>query len=106
VILGFRRWLATGLRDFVFEPHTPALWEQIRIRLLSRCREMLDAGALAGADAQEAFFVKCDGETNPPAGVDAGRVVAHVGLAPSVPAEFIVVRVVHDANGSTVSGLP
>jgi hypothetical protein len=49
--------------------------------------------------------VKCDSETNPPEVRDVGSVVAHVGLAPSIPAEFIVIRVVHDAAGFTVSGL-
>src|SRR5689334_14645514 len=27
VILGFRHWLALGMRDLVFEPGTPALWD-------------------------------------------------------------------------------
>lgn len=105
VILGFQRWLAVGMRDLVFEPQTTQLWDSIRIRLVSHCLEMQRAGALAGTEAGEAFFVKCDGETNPPDERDLGRVVAHVGLAPSVPAEFIVVRIVHDANGVVVSGL-
>lgn len=105
VILGFRRWLAVGMRDFVFEPQTTTLWDSIRIRLVSHCLDLLGSGALAGSNAAQAFFVKCDGETNPPDERDLGRVVAHVGLAPSVPAEFIVVRIVHDASGFTVSGL-
>ena len=105
VVLGFRRWLAVGLREFVFEPHTTLLWDRIRTRLVSHCLDLFSAGALAGTDAAQAFFVQCDAETNPPDGRDLGRVVAHVGLAPSVPAEFIWVRVVHDASGSTISGL-
>ena len=105
VILGFRRWLAVGMRDFVFEPQTTMLWDSMRIRLVSHCLELQRAGALAGSDSAQAFFVKCDGETNTTDERDLGRVVAHVGLAPSVPAEFIVVRVVHDASGFTFSGL-
>jgi hypothetical protein len=48
--------------------------------------------------------VQCDRETNPPSVQEQGQVVALVRLAPSVPAEFIDVRVVHDANGFTTSG--
>jgi hypothetical protein len=105
VVSGFRRWLEVGLRDLVFEPHSTMLWDSIRLRLVSRCLELLGAGALAGTDPAQAFFVKCDSETNTPDEMDLGRVVAHVGLAPSVPAEFIVVRVEHDPSGVTLSSL-
>jgi uncharacterized protein len=105
VVLDFKRWLAHGLRDVVFEPQTPDLWEHIRIRLVSRCLAMQSKGALAGSTAAPGFFVKCDAETNPADERDLGHVVAHVGLAPQVPAEFILIRVVHDASGFTVSGL-
>ena len=105
VVLGFRRWLAIGMRDLVFEPQTPQLWDTIRNRLVARCLEMQQAGALAGGRSGDGFFVKCDSETNPPEVRDVGSVVAHVGLAPSIPAEFIVIRIVHDAAGFTVSGL-
>jgi uncharacterized protein len=105
VVLDFKRWLAHGLRDVVFEPQTQDLWEHIRIRLVSRCLAMQSKGALAGSAAAPGFFVKCDAETNPIDERELGRVVAHVGLAPQVPAEFILIRVVHDASGFTVSGL-
>ena len=93
------------MRDLVFEPQTPMLWDRIRLRLVSRCLELLSSGALAGTEPAQAFFVKCDSETNSPDEIDLGRVVAHVGLAPSVPAEFICIRVEHDPSGVTVSSL-
>ena len=105
VILGFRRWLEVGMRDLVFEPQTMVLWDRIRVRLVSRCFELLRSGALAGDDPSQAFFVKCDHETNPPDVSELGQVVAHVGLAPSIPAEFIVVRIQQSSNGSTLSTL-
>jgi hypothetical protein len=105
VVFGFRRWLEVGLRDLVFEPQSTMLWDRIRLRLVSRCLDLLRSGALAGTAPGQAFFVKCDSETNTPDEIDLGRVVAHVGLAPSVPAEFIVVRVEHDPSGVTVSSL-
>jgi phage tail sheath protein FI len=60
-------------------------------------------GALKGDDASEAFFVKCDAETNSEEGRDAGRVVAQAGLAIVAPAEFVIVRITQSANGVTVT---
>ena len=50
----------------------------------------------------EAFFVKCDGETNPPEVRNRGQVVATVGLAPTLPNEFIVVRLIHGDTGTSL----
>ena len=63
---------------------------------------MFERGALQSRTPDEAFFVKCDGETNPPESVDAGVLVTHVGLALAAPAEFVVVRVVAGASGVSV----
>jgi uncharacterized protein len=52
-----------------------------------------EAGALAGTTDNEAFFVKCDAQNNPPEVTDAGQFIAEVGVAPAIPAEFIVFRV-------------
>ena len=50
-------------------------------------------GALFGATPSEAFFVKCDAETNPPDVIDAGQVVVEIGIAPVKPAEFVIFRI-------------
>ena len=100
VYLGFKRWLAIGMRDLVFEPNNELLRQRVRRRLESRCRFLLAAGALAGATAADAFFVKCDDETNGPGAAELGLIVADVGLALSVPTEYIVIRVEHDPGGS------
>ena len=39
--------------------------------------------------------MKCDSETNPADEREQGRVVTEIGLAPALPAEFIVVRIIH-----------
>jgi phage tail sheath protein FI len=54
---------------------------------------------------EEAFFVKCDHETNPPEEVDAGVVTIVVGIAPVKPAEFVVFRIGQHAGGATVETL-
>lgn len=99
VFLALSRWLQQNLDDLVFESHTPELWRRVEQRVGAYCRDLFDFGALAGREPAGAFFVKCDAELNPPDSRDAGRLVAEVGLAISVPAEFVVVRIVHDASG-------
>jgi len=59
-------------------------------------------GALMGAAPEQAFYVKCDDETNPPEVVEAGQLVVEIGLAPLRPAEFIVFRIGQMASGGGV----
>lgn len=104
VVLDLRRWIERGLADLVFEPDSAALQERLRDRLVLHCLRLWRAGAIAGTTPGEAFWVKCDAETNPPSSREGGRLVAEVGIAPSVPAEFVEVRVVRDAYGFAVTG--
>ena len=53
---------------------------------------MWHAGALFGSTATQAFYVKCDAETNPPEVRAAGQVVTEIGVAIVQPAEFVVFR--------------
>jgi hypothetical protein len=46
-----------------------------------------------GVKEDEAFFVKCNEETNPQESIDAGRVITEIGIAPSKPAEFVIFRI-------------
>jgi len=57
------------------------------------------SGALFGATPGEAFYVKCDAETNPPEVVEAGRVVCEIGISPVKPAEFVVFRLSQFTGG-------
>jgi phage tail sheath protein FI len=51
------------------------------------------AGAFQGTTPSQAFFVKCDAETNPQSEIDAGVVNVLVGFAPVKPAEFVVIKI-------------
>jgi hypothetical protein len=98
------RWIERNLTWASLEPNDPRLWARITRELTGYFDGLFRQGALKGRTAQEAFYVKCDAETNPSAVRDAGRVVTEIGLAPAVPHEFIVVRITHGANGMTVTG--
>jgi phage tail sheath protein FI len=95
LFLTVRRWIDARMGWAAFEPNTPRLWIRINRELTTYLTTLWRDGALAGASPAEAFYVKCDVETNPPDRRDVGQVVTEMGLAPSAPAEFVVVRVVH-----------
>ena len=60
-------------------------------------------GALFGATPEEAFYVKCDAENNPPESVDAGQLICEIGIAPVKPAEFVIFRIFQYSGGASVS---
>jgi uncharacterized protein len=99
------RWMELNLSGVAFEPHDTKLWNRITRELTTYFEGLFRAGALKGRTAAEAFFVKCDGEINPPEVRETGRVVTVIGLAPSVPNEFVVVRIIHGASGIGGIGL-
>jgi phage tail sheath protein FI len=74
----------------VFEPNNPALWQKIKRNVSDFLTVQWRSGALFGNTVQEAFYVKCDAETNPPEERNLGRVNAVVGVAIVKPAEFII----------------
>jgi hypothetical protein len=99
VILTAARWIERNLTDIVFEPHTPRLWDRIVRELTAYFTDLVRRGALSAPPDGQAFYVKCDAETNPRAIQDAGRVVTEIGLRPAAPAEFIVIRILHGPTG-------
>ena len=101
--LATSRWLMREMADFVFEPAGPALWARVRERAVAHCLSLQRRGALRGEAPEQAFFVRCDAQTNPPEGRDAGRLVCEIGLAALAPAEFIVVRIARSDAALAVS---
>lgn len=95
-----RRTLEQQMRWVVFEPANESLRETLRHLLEMSLRRLYRANAFSGATEAEAFFVRCDDELNPPATVDAGILVAEVGVAPAEPLEFLVLRIAVDGDGS------
>lgn len=98
------RWMNWNMTDMTFEPNNAQLWARIERELNTYFVEQYRSGALKGRTPGEAFYVKCDAETNPPEVQDANRVVTEIGLAPTTPFEFIVVRFIHGATGVSIEG--
>lgn len=102
LFLTLRRWIDLNMAWAAFEPNEARLWVRIQRELTVYLNKLLRDGALMGATPEQAFFVKCNGETNPPELREIGQVVTEIGLAPLAPAEFIVVRIIHRAGVTEV----
>jgi phage tail sheath protein FI len=92
-----------GTQWVVFEPNDTDLWARVRRTIHSFLLGVWRDGALFGATPEEAFYVKCDAENNPPDSVDAGRLICEIGIAPVKPAEFVVFRIAQYSGGASVS---
>jgi len=92
-----------GLKGAVFEPNNPQLWQQLKRTLSDFLTRSWRDGALFGRKAAEAFFVRIDDELNPFSEQQLGRLHIEVGVRPSYPAEFIIVRIGIWDGGSSVN---
>jgi uncharacterized protein len=96
------RALYQQMQWVVFEPNHPALRAELRLVLRGYLRRLFRLGAFRGATEEQAFFVRCDETNNPPFVTDAGRLIAEIGVAPSEPLEFIVLRLAREGDGMLV----
>ncbi len=102
LVLTLAREVAVLGEAYTFEPQGEPLWRRVRREVSALLIAMHRRGALRGAAPEDAFFVRCDAETN--AGAEQGRLVIEIGLAAAAPNEFIVVHVVNEAGGVSVTG--
>ena len=87
-----------SLQWAVFEPNDAQLRLKVSSALTVFLESIFEAGGLSGATDKEAFFVKCDATNNTSDMADVGQFLAEVGVAPAIPAEFIVFRVGRTAD--------
>lgn len=92
-LLYLRESIDEGTQWAVFEPNTPNLWKKITRNVSDFLTNVWRSGALFGNTPTEAFYVKCDEETNPPELREVGQVVTEVGVAIVRPAEFVIFRI-------------
>lgn len=92
-LLFLRESIEEGLQWAVFESNAPALWQKITRNVTAFLTNVWRSGALFGNTPQEAFYVRCNSETNPPELREAGQVVTEIGVAIVRPAEFVIFRI-------------
>jgi hypothetical protein len=93
-----RRSLEAGFAWISFEPNNQATWDLVMRRTTEFLGSLYSRGMLAGGNQEQAYFVKCDAETNPPEQVDSGMLICEIGVAPVIPAEFIMISLVQTMN--------
>jgi len=89
-----------GTQWVVFEPNDQALWQRVKRTISAFLLGLWRDGALFGATPDEAFYVKCDAETNPPDSIDLGRLITEIGISPVKPAEFVIFRISQWSGGA------
>ena len=92
-LIFLRKSIDEGTQWVVFEPNEPGLWQKITRNITAFLTNVWRSGALFGTTAQEAFYVKCDAEINPPESRDLGQVITEIGVAIVRPAEFVIFRI-------------
>lgn len=97
------RWLELRLADLAFEGNDPMTWNRLAREVGSYLDGLHAAGALRGRVPAEAYFIKCDAETNPSEVRDAGMLVAEIGVAPLIPQEFIALRLIRRGGGLSLT---
>lgn len=95
--------LDRGMQWVVFEPNDLDLWGRVRRNINAFLYTEWMEGKLFGASPAEAFYVKCDGETNPQEMIDLGRLYVEIGINPVKPAEFVILRMGQWSGGSSAS---
>ncbi len=92
-LLFLRTSIDLGTQWVVFEPNDTGLWAKIVRNITAFLTAVWHDGALFGTTAAEAFYVKCDRETNPPETCELGQVITEIGVAIVRPAEFVIFRI-------------
>jgi phage tail sheath protein FI len=95
--------IKAGIQWAVFEPNDQGLWKKLDRTITEFLTRVWRSGALFGAKASEAFYVKIDDELNPEPVRALGEVIIEIGLAPVRPAEFVIIRIGIWDGGSQVS---
>ena len=89
LVMFIKKSISKGIQWAIFEPNDERLWTKLRTSIMDFLTENWRNGALQGSRPNEAFFVKCDRETNTNKEIKKGKVHIELGIAVSRPAEFI-----------------
>jgi phage tail sheath protein FI len=102
----YLRKTLTDLTSFaIFETNDQRLWNRLQTTCEAALISFWQSGGLKGANASDAFFVKCDNILNTTASIAAGEVHLEIGVALQRPAEFVVIRISQYDSGSVVTVL-
>jgi phage tail sheath protein FI len=90
--------------DYVFEPNGDAFRRRIQRGFEALLAVLYERGAFAGARASDGFRVSVGDPPNSRQSIDAGRLMVELKVAPSVPLEFLTVRLLRTGYRLAVEG--
>jgi len=85
--------LLISMQWAVFEPNNIHLWNLVKASISNFLETLWKQGAFAGNTAAEAYYVICDATNNTQATTSLGDLYIDIGIAPALPAEFVVFRI-------------
>ena len=91
-VLFILRRIRHGISWTSFHESTPQLWQELRMQVGDFFVELHARSMLAGEDAEKAFFVRCDADTNVGVAGRDGEITFIVGFALRRPNEFLAFR--------------
>ncbi len=94
-----RRIVERDAPRYTFEPHDTQLGRRVKDDLEELLARMWRLGAFRGASSAEAFQVITDDRVNRGPERDRGRFFVELRYAPSLPLEFLTVRLVESPRG-------
>lgn len=103
LMLMIERSLENSIQWAVFEGNNWLTRAKLTLTIDSFLRELWSRGALMGATAEEAYFLRCNDANNPADARARGELLIELGIAASIPFEFIVLRIGRGANGFELS---
>lgn len=92
LICMLRRALDRGTQWAVFEPNDVETRLTLTNGLAGFLTGLWRRGALAGTTPDGAFRIRCDEGNNPPSARANGKLLAEIAVAPSIPFEFIILK--------------
>jgi len=95
--------IAEATQWAVFEPNDEVLWGKLIRSISAFLKRQWMEGALFGASPEQAYYVKCDEETNPQEVRAAGQVITEVGVNIVDTAEFVIFRIGQWEGGKEIT---
>lgn len=102
LLIFLERSLLQLLAWAVHEPNNDETRAKVRLCVSALLLDLHQRGAFAGATPSESFAVRCDESNNPAESRANGMLLAEVAVAPTIPMEFIVLRIGRIENSLNV----
>ncbi len=98
--------VARSTRWLVFEQNDPVLWARVRHQVSAFLEQLHEQGAFAGLAPAQAWFVKCDADTQSRDRGGLPQLNIVLGLALCRPGEFLVFSIGHRRAGTRIAAMP